>query len=513
MNMSGVCYLVGAGPGDPGLITRRGFDLLCRADVVIYDYLANPALLASVRGDAELIYVGKKSGHHTLPQEEINRLIVEKTSSGNKVVRLKGGDPFIFGRGGEECEALEAAGCRFEVVPGVTAAVGASAWAGIPLTQRGLASAVAFVTGHEDPNKLGGSLDWKSLASFPGTLVIYMGMVRLGVVMDRLMECGLPPSRPVAVVRWAATPQQQTVRATVATLAAIVEEKKLGPPSVILIGEVALLEDKCGWREKLPLHGTSFLLTRMRSQSSRLREWLEEEGAEVLELPMIRIEPVKTNPLPQLTMLYAAASPEKIDLRGTFDSIVFTSRNAVEWFFHFYLELADIRTLAGISLVAVGKTTAGALRERGLRVDFVPCVQTGEGLAGEWPIPAGARILFPCGNLASGEEHLQKRGAQVTRLEIYSTVPETEDRAGVRQRLSQGGVDWILFASSSAVENFHALGLKHSPTRYASIGPSTSATLRKLGYEVAYQADAPDPEIFVKGLRDFILKEKGSAKP
>lgn len=508
--MSGICYLVGAGPGDVGLTTQRAVALIRRADVIIHDYLANPALLALARPDAELIYVGKKAGLHTVPQDGINRLIIEKTQAGKSVVRLKGGDPFLFGRGGEECEELRAAGCPFEVVPGVTAALGAAAWAGIPLTHRDFASAVAFITGHEDPTKTESSLDWKALASFPGTLVFYMGMERIESILQKLHEHGIPSTRAAAVVNWAATPRQRTVVGTVETLPQIVREKKIGAPSIIIVGDVAQLHETIGWREKLPLHGQRFILTRTRTQASRLRELLEEEGAEVVELPTIRIERIPTNPLLELPLHRAATAPRKIELRGSFDAVAFTSQNAVENFWHFLLELTDLRALDGLTLAAVGNATAKTLRQHGLWADFIPQKPTAEGLTTEWNLPKNARVLFPCGRLASTELEvgLASKNVQVTRLEVYQTVPDTEASRLPGERLAQEGADWLLFASSSAVENFHALGLKLPAARNASIGPSTSAALKSLGYSIDFESTSPDPEKMVSELSTLIQKEK-----
>jgi uroporphyrinogen III methyltransferase / synthase len=343
----GIVYLVGAGPGDPGLMTRRSLELVAGADVVLYDRLIPPGALERARPEAELVYVGKEPGQPALPQEEINALLVEHGAAGRRVVRLKGGDPFVFGRGGEEAEALAAAGVAFEVVPGVTAGVAAPAYAGIPVTHREGASAVAFVTGHEDPAKDGSALDWDALARFPGTLVFYMGIKNLPLIAERLMAAGRPADQPAAVVARGTQPAQHTVAGTLSDIAERVAEASVRPPAITVVGPVAEMRGTLAWIERRPLHGEVVAVTRARAQASGLAARLRELGAEVVETPAIRIEPREVE-LPEL---------------AAYDLVCFTSPNGVRLFFAGLG--GDARSLAGARVAAIGPGTATALREHG----------------------------------------------------------------------------------------------------------------------------------------------------
>ena len=352
MPVSGFVSLIGAGPGDPGLLTLRGAEALASADVVVYDYLANPALLGHAPPHAERIYVGKQSGRHTLSQDEITRLLVERAQAGQRVARLKGGDPFVFGRGGEEALGLVEAGISFEVVPGISSAVAAPAYAGIPVTHRGLASSFAVATGHEDPSKEESALDWSRLATGVDTLVFLMGVGNLSKIVDELVAHGRPVSTPVALIRWGTMPDQQIVSGTLANITERVRAAGLKPPAVTIIGSVAELRESLHWFEDRPLHDQRVLVTRTRKQASALSARLRALGAETFELATIEIAP------PKKWALLDGAIAEL----GTYDWIVFTSINGVATFWE-RLELAglDARALHGVQLAAIGPATAGEL--------------------------------------------------------------------------------------------------------------------------------------------------------
>ncbi|MCL1980137.1 MAG: uroporphyrinogen-III C-methyltransferase, partial [Proteobacteria bacterium] len=407
---TGKVYLVGAGPGDPGLITLRGKYLLEHAEVVIYDYLANPKLLDSVPKHAQLIYAGKKGGGlHAFTQEGINRLLVDHAKRGKMVVRLKGGDPFIFGRGAEEIEELVAEGIDFEVVPGVTSATAAATYAGIPITHREYTASVAFVTGHEDPTKKFSNIAWDKLATGAGTIVIYMGIKTLPDITRKLIDHGRSPDTPVAVVRWASTPQQRSVVGTLATICEVVRQADIKPPALIIVGEVVKLRSTIDWFEKRPLFGRRIVVTRTREQASDLVAQLEEQGAEVLEYSTIQIEPMD-----DFAILDAA-----IAAIGSYQWLLFTSINAVTHFFRRLFALGhDSRLLAGIKIAVVGRATADELGKYGLLPDLLPEKFTGEGLA-EALIQQGiadCRLLLPRAMRASEllPEMLTDAGARVT---------------------------------------------------------------------------------------------------
>lgn len=494
----GICYLVGAGPGDLGLVTLRARELIERADAIVFDNLANPEMLAWARDDAELVYAGKIAGRHILTQDEINARIVEFTRRGLAVVRLKGGDPFVFGRGGEEAQELRAAGCEFEIVPGITSAAAASAYAGIPLTHRDFCTNVTLVTGHEDPDKPASRLYWEHLARTGGTLAIYMGMERIAALMEILRTHGRSPDEPVAVIQRGTTGRHRSVTGTLATIAGIAEAAGLKAPAMIVVGGVVSLQPALAWFEQRPLLGQTVLLTRTRAQASRLRALLSAQGAEVWELPTIRISAL---PVPAAELARAASA----------EWLVFTSPNGVDYFFKAYLERNDIRTLAGVKVACVGPATAARLRERGIQPDWIPASFTAAELARSWPGEAKGLAVFACGNLAGPEveEGLSAKGLTVARLEVYRTEPETGDRTRVRERMASEGVDWVVFASSSAAESFHALQLSVGPrpVRYASLGPVTAETMRRLGYPVDVQAPESTMESLVSALVAAVRKE------
>src|SRR5210317_783580 len=403
-------YLVGAGPGDPGLITIRGKQLLERAEVIVYDYLASKKLLKYVPREAEFIYAGKRGGvKHTHTQAEINQMLVDRALSGRMVVRLKGGDPFIFGRGGEEIEEIVKAGIPFEVVPGVTSATAAATYAGIPITHRQYTSTVAFVTGHEDPQKKGSNIAWDKLATGVGTIVVYMGIKNLESITQKIIRYGRDPQTPVAVVRWASTSEQRTAVGNIENIAAIVRKNEIKPPSLVVIGEVVNLRDTINWYEKRPLFSKKIVVTRTRDQASELVNLLENFGAECLEYPTIALEPV--------------ASYEILDLAlaeiESFHWVLFTSINAVDYFFNRLFEQGkDVRDLKGPKVAAVGRVTAEALAGRGIKADLLPDEFTGDGLA-ESLTEKGVkdlRILIPRALKARETlpEALGKVGAEVT---------------------------------------------------------------------------------------------------
>jgi uroporphyrinogen III methyltransferase / synthase len=481
-------YLVGAGPGDPGLMTRRALELIAVADVVLYDRLIPPGALDGARPDAELRYVGKEPGQPALPQEEINELLVSLGRSGRTVVRLKGGDPFVFGRGGEEAEALAAAGVSFEVVPGVTAGVAAPAYAGIPVTHRDAASAVAFVTGHEDPAKDGSALDWEALARFPGTLVFYMGIKNLPLIAERLAAAGRPGSQTVAVVERGTLAGQRTVTATLGTIAGTVAEAGLRPPAITVVGPVAELRETLAWLERRPLHGETVAVTRARAQASDLAARLRALGAEVVETPAIRIEPLP------------------VELPPPPDLLCFTSPNGVRLYFEALA--GDARALAGTRIAAIGPGTAAAMRERGIEADVVPERFVAEGLlealdaeAGDPPL-AGQRVLIARAAHARDTlpDGLRARGALVEVLPLYETVAESLTEA---QRQALKSATYVTFTSSSTVRFFlSGAGEPPEGARLVSIGPVTSSTLREHGLEPDVEAERHDVDGLVAALTD-----------
>jgi uroporphyrinogen III methyltransferase/synthase len=480
--VGGVVHLVGAGPGDPGLMTRRSLELIAAADVILYDRLIPPGALDGARPDAELRYVGKEPGAPAMAQEDINALLVELGRAGRRVVRLKGGDPFVFGRGGEEAEALAAAGVAFEIVPGVTAGVAAPAYAGIPVTHREAASAVAFVTGHEDPEKDDTSLDWEALARFPGTLVFYMGVRNLPLISERLRAAGRDPGQPAAVVARGTLSGQRTVTATLADVAERVSEAGLRPPAITVLGPVAGLRDTLAWLERRPLHGQVVAVTRARAQASGLAARLRELGAEVVEAPAIRIEP----------RTVVLARPE------TYDLICFTSPNGVRIYFDSLG--ADARALAGVTVAAIGPGTAAELERHGVRADVVPERFVAEGLLEALPDVGGKSVLVARAARARDAlpDGLRERGASVHVVPLYDTVAEPID-AGALARAT-----YVTFTSSSTVQFFlDGGGALPDGARAVSIGPVTSAALREHGIEPHVEAERHD----IDGLVHAIVED------
>lgn len=481
---AGKVTLVGAGPGDPGLLTVKGRDCIGRADVLVYDYLANPSFLDLARPEAERIYVGKQGGDHTLSQEAINSLIVEKAREGKHVVRLKGGDPFIFGRGGEEAEVLVREGIPFEVVPGVTSAIAVPAYAGIPLTHREHTSSVAFVTGHEDPTKAGSDIAWDKLSTGAGTLVFLMGVGNLKGIVENLMQNGRPPETTVAVIQKGTLPEQKTVAGTLGTIVERAAKAGVRPPGIIVVGGVVSLRDRLDWFEKRPLFGKRILVTRAREQASGFKQALLDLGASCIEFPTIAItDPEDWGPLDR-----AIAELE------TFQWVLFTSVNGVRQFLR-RLEAAgkDLRDLKGIAIGAIGPSTAQAWIERGIRPDFVPGEYRAEAILDHFRAldPRGMRILIPRAVEAREilPRDLEAMGALVTLVPAYRTIRPDTGTGEVRRLLEARALDMVTFTSSSTVVNFldmfkddqtWLLDRMRSVT-VACIGPITARTAEARG--------------------------------
>ena len=483
--MSGTVYLVGAGPGDPGLLTLRAAELLARADVLVYDALASTEIVERA-AKAERIYAGKRGGRaNVMSQEEISALLVELAAKHAVVVRLKGGDPFVFGRGGEEAQALAAAGIPFEVVPGITAGIAGPAYAGIPVTHRGLSTSVTLVTGHEDPTKPGTDVDWDALAKGTGTLVFYMSVGKMEENFARLIEAGCPADTPAAAVEWGTHARQRTVSGTLATLPALARDANVGAPSVVVVGDVVSLRGELAWFDRRPLSGKRVVVTRARAQASGFAASLRELGAEVVQLPVIRIAPPED----------AAPLREAAETAGSFDWIVFTSANGVDRFFAALAEDGrDARALGGVSVCAIGPATAEELAKHGLRADLVPeefvAEAALEALTAATEL-AGKRILIPRAAEARAvlPDGLRARGAEVVEVAAYRTVHDGSGADEVRRSLDAGEVDWVTFTAGSTVRSFAALvGADVGRARVASIGPITSATVRELGMRVDVEA-------------------------
>src|SRR3954468_15701410 len=501
---SGKCFLVGAGPGDLGLVTLRAKECIERAEIIVYDYLCNPEMLKWAPQNAETVYAGKKAGAHTLTQEEINELLVAKTHDGKQVVRLKGGDPFLFGRGGEEALALARAGQAFEIVPGVTSAIAGPAYAGVPVTHRENASHVTFFTGHEDPTKTESAIDFASLAKLGGTQVMLMGVERIAAIAKELVANGARPDLPVALIRWATTARQQTLAGTLENIAQRVADEGFEPPAVAVFGEVVKLRDELNWFEGKPLAGKRIVVTRTRTQAGALTEQLRAIGADVLELPTIRIEPP--------TDLRAFA--ELVQDAHAYDWIVFTSPNGVNAFFDIFYKLYDdAREIGGARIAAIGPATAQRIKDFRLHVDLQPEEFVAEGLVRAFKQEGGIenlRILIARAEKARDllPKELSALGAFVDEGFAYRTVPETRDDIGARRRLTEEGADLITFTSSSTVENFLALDLPWPVgMKVASIGPITSKTARDRGLEVAIEARRHDIPGLVDAIRKFFARE------
>ena len=499
----GKVFLVGAGPGDTGLITVRGKQLIDSADAVVYDALANSALLppgARETGRPELYYVGKRGGSKdSVTQDEINALLIKLAREGKRIVRLKGGDPFVFGRGSEEAQALNDASVSFEVIPGVTAGVAAAAYAGIPVTHRTLSTSVTFVTGHEDPSKPDTQTNWSALAKAGGTIVLYMGVKTLSGISDALIKGGMPGEIPAAAIQWATHPKQRTVVATLETIAAKAQEQNITAPVITVIGWSVVLRDELNWFEQRPLFGKRIVVTRATQQAPILSEKLRELGADAIEMPATQIARLDLGPL-----------RTSIDRIADYDWLIFTSQNAVAIFWEQLLGRGkDSRALAGLRIAAVGPATAGALLEHGITVDVIPQRFVAEGLLemlGERGDVSGSQVLYITAEGARDvlPAGLREMGAELAIIEAYRTIPDGEGAATLARAIEAGKVDLATFTSASAVRGYidavgEDLALK---VPAASIGPQTSDALREAGIEVEAEAK----ESTIDGLVSAVLR-------
>ena len=504
--MAGMVYLVGAGPGDYRLISLKAVDCLKKADVVVYDRLADDRILGWAPKDAEFIYVGKASSHHTMKQPDINQLLVDKAKEGKTVVRLKGGDPFVFGRGGEEGLLLEENQLPFEVVPGITSAISVPAYAGIPVTHRGIATSFAVITGHEDPTKGKSNIRWDNLATGVDTLVFLMGVANLPHITAELIKHGCPADTPAAVIRWGTKPEQEVLMTTVGRAAEDVKNAGLKPPAIFIVGEVVKLREKLQWFDKLtqkPLFGRTVLVTRARSQASKLTAKLEELGARVIEKPAISIAAPDDD--------YAAVDAA-IGQLDKYQWLIFTSTNGVEHFFaRLYAAGKDVRALGYAKVAAIGQTTAKKLREYGIVADIVPQEFRAEGIleALKGKLPPQAKILLPRAAAAREilPEKLREQGAEVDVVPVYQTVTaETspEEIAELTQELEDGDIDYVTFTSSSTVHNLIKLLGSTAPlanVKKACIGPVTAETLKKYGLTPDIEAETYTIEGLVEAIK------------
>jgi uroporphyrinogen III methyltransferase/synthase len=496
----GKCILAGAGPGDIGLVTIKTKEAVEQADVIVYDYLSNPETLSWSRPDAEIIYAGKQAGAHTLSQTEINDLILQRAKAGKLVVRLKGGDPFVFGRGAEEAEILAQAGIPFEIVPGITSAIAVPAYAGIPVTQRGVTSSFTVFTGHEDPTKEGSAIDYAALIQSRGTLVMLMGAGRLSKVVGELRTNGASPTMPVALVRWGTTGRQETLVGQLQNIEELALD--IEPPVVAVFGDVVTYRQRLKWFEDRPLFGRRIVVTRTRQQAGALSTQLRSLGADVTELPTIKIAP------PENLMEFG----ELVRDAFQYDWVVFTSPNGVTAFFDLFFKLYDdARALGNARIAAIGPGTAKRVKDFHLAVDLQPEEAVAERLVEAFQQHESVENLkFLLVRAANARDVLPKRltqlGAIVDEAIAYRTVPETDDLTGAKKRFTDEGADLITFTSSSTVENFVAMKLSWPKgIKTASIGPITSATMKQAGLKVDVEATQHD----IDGLVDAIVGHLG----
>lgn len=504
--MVGKVYLVGAGPGDPRLITVKGLNCLEQGDVVVYDRLANPSLLRKMKHGAEKIYVGKRTDRHTLKQEEINQLLVDLALSGKNVVRLKGGDPTIFGRVGEEAELLRKHGITYEIVPGITAAISVPAYAGIPVTHRELASSLSIITGHESQDKLDESINWTKVTEATGTLVFMMGVANIGYITEQLMNHGRDPETPVALIRWGTRAEQQTLVGTLSDIHEKVIQANFRPPAVTVVGDVVKQRDQLKWVESMPLFGTRVLVTRTRSQASDLVRKIEDLGGETYEFPVIDIA------IPNGKTL--EATDIAIDNLEKYDWVFFTSVNGVEYFFNHLERLGrDVRALHKARIAAVGPATKEALRKYGISSEELPSRYQAEGLFEAFgdELKAGQQVLLPRGNLARSwlPEVLTEKGLTVTEAVMYETLPTSEEDEELLRLLHKDGIHIVTFTSSSTVTNLIAslknMGIDDpvqalKNVKIACIGPVTADTAEKAGLQVDILAIESTIDSLVTGL-------------
>ena len=496
----GRVHLIGAGPGDPGLVTVRARELIEIADVIVYDFLANPKLLDWAKQDAERIYVGKSAGRHSIPQNEIEEILINRANQGLQVVRLKGGDPFIFGRGGEEMAILQADGISFEIVPGVTAALAAAAYVGIPLSHRDYSSSIIFLTGHENPEKHTITLDFRKYGSINATLCIYMGIGQLSRIVSELKQGGMQGSQPVAVIEWATLNSQRSVFATIDEITQAVAATAIHSPAMIIIGEVVAKRSKTEWFEGRALFGKRIVVTRTREQAGKLTQLLESQGAEVLELPFIHVEQ-QFDPK-ALTEVFAEMA--------IYEWIIFTSINGVRIFFElFYKAYKDIRCLGPMRVAAVGTATAKEIEKHHIKVDRVPTKANADALATLLIEEEGVdsvKMLVITGNQNREAlvDRLENEGrAIVDTLPLYKTSKSDLSQCPKATKFREEGADAVLFTSSSTVRSYMqqkaALSLEDSAKKpvFGSIGPVTSKTLKELQLPLAFEAASPNLEHFV----------------
>jgi len=503
----GTVCLVGAGPGNPGLITLRGKECLESADVVIYDYLVNPELLKYAPEGAELISLGRKNTSERLPQDEINRLMVARALKGKTVVRLKSGDPFVFGRGGEEALALANANVEFEIVPGITAAVAVPEYAGIPLTHREYSS-VIFLTGHESPEKPVSIIDWESISRIKGTLVFYMGIKTLPEIVRKLLSLGKSPDTPAAVINWGSLPEQKAVKSTLGRVLEGIESLGITSPSVLVVGEVVALSDRISWFEKKPLFGRTVMITRAEEQSEELAKGLRDLGARVLSVPMIKIVP--------------APDWKQVDraLKGIrhYNWIIFTSVNGVRFFFRRMEETkTDIRNLNGARIMAIGPRTAAEIRIKGINIDAVPDEYRAEAVVKLFGKKTkGLRILLPRAKVARDviPVELRKLGARVDVLAVYETVLPDIDRGKLLSLFNNKEIDIVTFTSSSTVRNFVGMiGRKKilkilNGVTVACIGPVTSGTAWEYGIKTALAPAEYTMEGLIRAIKGYFSPDR-----
>lgn len=501
-NKKGICYLVGAGPGDPGLLTLRAKECLESADVVVYDYLCNSDILNHAPSSAEKIYAGKKAADHAIPQEELNDLLVKLSIKGQTVVRLKGGDPYVFGRGGEEAQELRRAGVPFEIVPGISSSVAGPAYAGIPVTHRDCCSQLTIFTGHEDPTKNDSVINYSTIGKADGTKVMLMGVGQLEKVTNQMIEGGAPKDTPVALIRWATTGRQQTLVGEIGNIVEKVNKSGFKAPAVTVFGEVVKLREQLNWFEERSLYGKKMVVTRTRTQAGELSVRLRHLGADVDEMPTIRIEP-------------------PVDLKGfgqlvqdshKYDWIVFTSPNGVDAFFDIFFKLyKDARSIGGARIAAVGPGTQKKIESYHLSVDLLPEKYVAEGLVEKFKETEGVEnqtimLVRPETTRDIIAKGLSEMGAIVDEAIAYRTVPELEDPTGAVERFNSGEIELVTFTSSSTVESFMELDLLiPDHLIMASIGPVTSETIRSYGHEVDIEAQESTIQSLVDSIEDYYL--------
>ncbi len=501
---SGKVYLIGAGPGDPGLITLKGLHCLQAANCVIYDSLVNLELLQHSQPDVERIYVGKRGGQKSVSQEEINALIVEKAKLGKTVARLKGGDPFIFGRGGEEAESLAEAGVPFEIIPGITSGYAAPAYAGIPVTHRDFSPSVAFITGHEDPQKEESLVAWDKIATSIGTLVFFMGVRNLPEIVENLLRHGRSPETPIALIQWGTYPKQEVLSGTLATIVQQVHSAGLSAPAITVVGEVVKFRDKLKWFENRPLFGKRVLITRPKDQTEELKVHLMDLGAEVIAFPTIELKPPDSwGPLDQA-----------IHQIGSYQWVIFTSVNGVKHFFErYWLAGRDIRDLKGLKIAAIGPATEKAIRALGLHVEVLPDEFKAEGLVEslKGKVLKGSRVLLARAKVARDvlPQELRQQGAQVDVVEAYQTILPESSASSFLDLLQENPLDLIVFTSSSTVSNLAQIVQPKSladvltGVHVACIGPITAQTAESFGLKVSVRPDQYNTSSLVHAIRHY----------